>query len=978
MLQIKNIAKQYKTGDLVQQALNDVSFSLRDNEFVSILGPSGSGKTTLLNIIGGLDRYDSGDLIINGVSTENYKNSDWDTYRNHTIGFVFQSYNLIQHQSILSNVELALTIGGVSRGERKKRAIKALEEVGLGEQIHKKPNQLSGGQMQRVAIARALVNNPDILLADEPTGALDSDTSVQIMELLKKVAQDRLVVMVTHNAELAEEYSTRIIRLKDGKITADSNPVTEMELTEAAAFGNAWESGSKKISVSKNSDGKKKARMSFLTSLALSANNLKSKKGRTVLISLASSIGIIGIALILSISTGVNDYILNIQKETMSSYPISISAQTMDLTSLLQEGTSLRDELTESFLNAASDDGTVHADYSEMKTSEVITTNLTENDLTAFKKYLDDPESKIHEYLGENGIVYTYDINFDVYTRDTDGNLQSTDADVADIVDTDSGFASMSESMNLWKSNMQAFTSGGAVSGASNFSEMTAGAHGDTVSQVVKDNYDLLYGSWPEEYNEVVLVLNTNNSLSAETLYQLGIMSGHDYLTVASQIENGEATDSFHWDYEDICGHTFLMVTASDRYVMTEDGLFTYLDDTAANLEKLMENAVELKITGIIRPNEDASAATIQTAVAYTSKFTDYCIQHSEESEVIKAQQANPQVNVLTGMKFVPENEEEKAADAIQNIKNMSLEEKAQLYSAILYYESGENASENMLSADSSLEDLMDMFGVSDNGSLTAILSLLGTDYTEKIYSSISSMLTDESQQAALLDKWLDEEPDQEILAALYDQYSMGGSYDDNMTAFGLVSYDAPTSISIYTDTFEDKDGVTACIEEYNETAGSEEQIVYTDYIALITSSITSIVNAISYVLIAFVAISLIVSCIMIGIITHISVLERTKEIGILRAMGASRRNISQVFNAETVIIGLISGLFGIIISMLFTLPINLILKLLLGSTMINVNLPVLYALMLIAISVIVTLIGGLIPAAKAAKKDPVIALRTE
>lgn len=989
MLQIVDITKEYKTGDLVQKALNGVSFSLRDSEFVSILGPSGSGKTTLLNIIGGLDRYDSGDLVINGTSTKMYKNKDWDAYRNHTIGFVFQNYNLIPHQSILSNVELALTIGGMSVRERKQKAKAALEKVGLGDQIHKRPNQLSGGQMQRVAIARALVNDPDILLADEPTGALDSETSVQIMELLKQVAEDRLVVMVTHNAELADEYSTRIIKLKDGQIVADSHPfdpASEEETTVGKSMAGtaAAEAGKEQ---------KQKARMSFLTALSLSANNLRSKKGRTILISLASSIGIIGIALILSISTGVNDYVYKIQKDAMTSYPIIIESQTLDLNSLMSDDFSFQG-LSFDFSDPAENDGEIHSDFSRMQTEEAFSTSLVENNLTGFKKYLDDPASEIQKYLGENGIVYTYNVAFDVYTRDSGGMLQNTDASVTDIVNSDSAFSAMSAGMNMMRSTGM-FGFGQNTSGASNFSQMDQGAGDQKISQVILDNYEVLAGTWPEAYDEVVLVLDRSNHLSAETLYQLGLMDGKTYQEIATKIEMGEEIPDYSWSFEDALNHTFYLVTASDHYQENEDGTFRYLDDSYLDQSALLQNAVELKVTGIIRPKEDATATDINKAVGYTAELTDYCINHTLESPVIKAQEADPETNVMTGMRFQPEDDAQKAQDAITYIHNLPGTEKAQLFALISYYEGQKNGGEGteteagetgdasgiesgMLGTDSSLEDLMNMFGLSDNPVLANIMKMLGEDTLNMIMSNISFLATDESQQAALLDQWLDDDPDPEILLSLYDRYEMGGSYDDNMDAFGMVSYDAPTSISIYTDTFENKDAVIACINDYNEASDSDNRIVYTDYISLLTSSITQIVNAISYVLIAFVAVSLLVSCIMIGIITHISVLERTREIGILRAIGASRGNISQVFNAETVIIGLISGILGILISWLLTIPINLILRILVGADMINVRLSVLYALLLVAISVVVTVIGGIIPAARASKKDPVIALRSE
>lgn len=928
MLQIKHISKKYKTGDLVQVALNDVSLNLRDCEFVSILGPSGSGKTTLLNIIGGLDRYDSGEMTINGMSTKEYKDRDWDSYRNHTVGFVFQSYNLIPHQSILSNVELALTISGVPRSERRERAKKMLEKVGLGNQLHKRPNQLSGGQMQRVAIARALVNDPDILLADEPTGALDSETSVQIMELLKEVAKDRLVVMVTHNAELAEQYSTRIVRLRDGKIQGDSDPYEP-----------------EKEPVQEKHKNMGRARMSFLTSLSLSFHNLRTKKGRTLLTSFAGSIGIIGIALILALSSSVNVYISDIQKETMTSYPISISAETVDMTSMMGGG--LRNGRIETETHP--DDG-VYADYSDVESSESIAASVIENNLTDFKKYLDDPSSEIQQYLGENGVVYTYAVKFNVYSYDSEGGLVNTNADTEDLTGSSGQSEFVSVAGGMGSGTMMMGASPSQSSGAENFSELMAGTDGTAVSQVLKDNYDVLYGSWPEEYDQIVLVLDENNSIPASTLYQLGLITADDYLKISEQIANGEEASELSWDYEEICDHTFYMVTAADQYTENEDGTFSYLEDGSLNQAQLLENSVKLTITGVIRPVEDAANATISTPVAYTSKLTDYVIEHTNSSPIVLAQENSPEINVLNGMEFEALDDAEKIEDAKVYLSAMGVSDKASMYQMIQYYQMQNSQDE------SSEENYQSSQGSAQMGTVAM----------------------DESSLAAAMDKWLAETPDNEILLSIYEEYIEGGSYEDNMEAFGKVSYDAPTAISIYTDSFEDKEAISDCIAAYNETVDEDSQIVYTDYVELMTSSLTSIIDIISYILIAFVAVSLIVSCIMIGIITHISVMERTKEIGILRAMGASKRNISQVFNAETFIIGCCAGILGVGISALLTIPINAILSTLLGASTLNVSLPVSYALLLIALSVIITIIGGLLPARKAAKKDPVVALRTE
>lgn len=816
MLQLKNIVKTYVTGEVKQDALKGVSIGFRENEFVSILGQSGSGKTTMLNIIGGLDRYDSGDLIINGVSTKKYKDSDWDYYRNNSIGFVFQSYNLIPHQSVLVNVELALTLAGVSKKERRQRAIEVLEKVGLKDHIHKKPNQMSGGQMQRVAIARALINNPDILLADETTGALDSETSVQIMELLKEIAKDKLVIMVTHNPELAERYSTRLVKLLDGQIVSDSNPYTP-DKTPAVP------------------QKRKKISMSFSTALSLSFDNLRTKKGRTLLTSVAGSIGIIGIALILALSTGMSTYISDIQKDTMASYPLTISAQTIDISSVMGQ----RREMIESRRDTDGENtesaslSAVYADYSDMEAREKMASSIVENNLTEFKKYLDDPDSEIQQYLGEHGVNYTYDVNFQVYSNNKDGVLVNSDADTDALLLDESEMDSMagmesqsgvnsqsavgSQSAVSSQAGMMSAVLGNTSSGAENFSELMAGTDNKTVSPVVTDNYDVLYGSWPENYDEVVLVLNENNGISAGTLYQLGLITAEEYESAAEKIE----------------------------------------------------------------AEEEAENASISTAVGYTSKLTEYIIDHTDESAVVTAQEDTPEINVLTGLSFDVANDTAQTSPVI------------------------------------------------------------------------------ESSDAA-------------------KAYNVKSTYEKNLEAFGKVSYDAPASISIYADSFENKEAIADCIADYNETAEEDAQITYTDYVALLTSSITTIINGISYVLIAFVAISLIVSCIMIGIITHISVMERTKEIGILRALGASKRNISQVFNAETFIIGCCAGVLGIGISSLLLFPINSLIEKISGISGITARIPAASAVILIVISIVITLLGGLIPAKKAAKKDPVIALRTE
>lgn len=904
MLQIEKIHKKYITGDLVQTALNDVSLNLRDNELVAILGPSGSGKTTLLNIIGGLDHYDSGDLIINGISTKRYTDRDWDSYRNHTIGFVFQSYNLIPHQTVLSNVELALTISGVSKSERKKRAIEALEKVGLGNQLHKKPNQMSGGQMQRVAIARALINDPDILLADEPTGALDSETSVQVMELLKEVAKDRLVVMVTHNPELAEEYATRIVKVRDGKIIDDSNPYQ----VDASQLGQA------------RHENMGKSSMSFSTSLSLSFNNLKSKKGRTLLTAFAGSIGIIGIALILSISNGVNTYISDIQKSTMSSYPISIQSQSIDLSSIMSSGQENMKKLKSGKVDHDLD--AVYSNGTELEMASKMTTSITENNLTEFKKYLDDTENEIHQYIGENGIVYSYDTKFDVYTYDSEDTLVNTDGST---LEGSQSSASVSSPM------MAAMSS----SSSNHFEELLPGTEDELISSTITDSYDVLYGSWPSKYNELVIVLNHNNEISATTLYKLGLLPSSEYNELISKIEDGETVtlDTQKLSYEDIIAQTFYMIPSCDLYVENDNGTFDYIGDDNSEIKNLLEDAVELKVVGIIRPKEDTETVLISNTVGYTKALTDYIIDYTNNSEVVKGQEASKNLNVLNGMEFSPSDDVDKVKDAKTYIDHLGVSEKANLAKQILQYT------------------------YSDNPTATSHM-----------------MSMNETQLAAALDENLDDE----ALLSIYDHYISTGTYDDNMKTFGVVSLDAPSSINIYCDSFEDKDVIADYIGKYNELVDEESQITYTDYVGLLMSSVTTIINVISYVLIAFVAVSLIVSSIMIGIITYISVMERTKEIGILRAIGASKHNISQVFNAETFIIGICSGTIGIGITLLLLIPANSIIHTLTGTDTVNASLPFSSALLLIALSIILTLMGGFIPAKKAARKDPVTALRTE
>ena len=910
MLQIKHISKQYKTGDLIQRALDDVSLSFRENEFVAILGPSGSGKTTLLNIIGGLDHYDSGDLIINGISTKKYKERDWNSYRNHTIGFVFQSYNLLPHQSVLSNVELALTISGISRKERKKRATQALEQVGLRDHIHKRPNQLSGGQMQRVAIARALVNNPDILLADEPTGALDSETSVQVMELLKEVARDRLVIMVTHNPELAEQYATRTVYLRDGQIRNDTDPY-EPDLTNEMP------------PVHKNMG---KASMGFLTSLSLSFNNLRTKKARTLLTAFAGSIGIIGIALILALSNGVTDYIESIQRETMTSYPLTINAESIDLSSMMSQSGMMGDggETSDHDLDAVYSDSTV------LEQANQITSSMTKNNLTEFKKYLDDPNSEIAQYLGENGVVYSYDVPFGVYSKNEEGKLIDATVNAfstQNAVSSDELIGSVQQSImdSMPASSMSSET----------FVEMLPGSGDTLVSQVTTDSYEVISGTWPKAFDKVVIILNENNEISTPALYALGMIPEETYNEIMDAIDSGEALDiqTFSYKYEELLNKRFYLIPACDYYEKNSNGTFDNLKNDQFALERLAEQAIELKVSGIIRPTADAANADLYGAVGYTSALKQYLIDYAQESEVVKAQLSSKDMNVITGMHFSPKDDAGKIADTKEFLASMSISDKAKMFTAM-------SASMNPQQA-----------------------------------AGMSGM--DETAIASMADRFFATAED-EIFLQIYDAYISSGSYEDNMKAFGFVSKDAPSSIHLYADTFEDKDSIAECIENYNAQADEKDKIVYTDFVAMMTSSITIIINVISYVLIAFVAVSLVVSSIMIGIITYISVLERTKEIGVLRAIGASKHNVSQVFNAETFIIGLLAGLLGVGLACLMLIPVNGLVHILVQNTRVNASLPIVSGIILVALSVVLTLIGGLIPSRSAARQDPVKALRSE
>lgn len=1078
MLQVKNIHKQYKTGDLIQTALDNVSLNLRDNEFVAILGPSGSGKTTLLNIIGGLDRYDKGDLIINGISTKKYKDRDWDSYRNHTIGFVFQSYNLIPHQTILANVELALTISGLSKSKRREKAIKALEQVGLANQIHKKPNQLSGGQMQRVAIARALVNDPDIVLADEPTGALDSDTSIQVMELLKKVAKDRLVVMVTHNPELAEDYATRIVNIKDGKILSDTNPyIIEKEKNQKPIHKNLG-----------------KTTMSFLTSLSLSFNNLKTKKGRTILTSFAGSIGIIGIALILSLSNGANIYIKSVEEDTLSEYPLQIQSTGIDMSSLLIDTNNESEKQNE-------------GDIAVSKKITNMFSTIGSNDLKSFKKYLESDESNIKEYA--KAIEYSYDVTPIIYSSDTE-NIRQVNPDIT--------FASL-----------------GMGAGASSNSMMSSMMSTNVFFKMPKDSklyenqYDVKAGKWPTSYNECVLVLTSQGNISDFLLYTLGLRDYSEIQDLVTQFSSGKEVDTPKdlgtYNYEDILGTTFKLINASDCYEY--DGEYKVWRDKVDNKEymkNVVANGEDLKIVGIVQPKEGATSTMLSSGIYYPDSLTNYVIEKAKNSKIVQEQLSNPEVNVFTSKRF-DETEKENSFDmkslididtnAIKsafkvdqskinldfgNLNNiltqnslpplnindilskikfsMSEEDMKNIIVDLIkgYEEYIKNKPEgNINEISKQLTEYLQSKEVNElinrkikefikeNGSLTItqkqleeimkeilagyekyvndnelvsiedlnkyIVEYMNSDKAKDIITkNISKIMTSqniEKQVTAIMGQYMqnvmgtisknlqtqmessikklsktmtnaisidenafmgafkmkmNEKELAELFNSLMNKESV--TYESNLKKLNYANFDEPSGIDIYPKDFEGNKAITSLIKDYNtrmEKNGEEDKVIsYADMIGSLMSSVTTIVDTISYVLIAFVAISLVVSSIMIGVITYISVLERKKEIGILRAMGASKQNISQVFNAETIIIGGLAGIIGVGITLLLIIPINQIIAAISNGVNVKASLPLGAGVILVVLSIVLTLIGGIIPSKKAAKEDPVLALRSE
>ena len=867
MLQLKNITKNYLSGDNEVQALKGIDIEFRESEFVSILGQSGCGKTTLLNIIGGLDRYTSGDLIINGKSTKEFKDKDWDTYRNHSVGFVFQSYNLIPHQTVLANVELALTISGVGKAERRKRAIEALQKVGLGDQINKKPNQMSGGQMQRVAIARALVNDPDILLADEPTGALDSKTSVQVMEILKEISKDRLIIMVTHNPELAEKYSSRIVKLLDGKIIDDSNP---------------YKSSEEDVKKSKDKKDKSgKASMKFTTAVRLSLNNLMTKKGRTFLTSFAGSIGIIGIALILSLSHGMQSYINRVEEDTLSSYPLTIQEASIDVTSMLEAmmGNGEKEE---------HNDNKIYSRPIVNNILETVSTKLQTNNLEEFKKYLESGDTDIKNYI--NAIQYEYNLNLNIYKQNEDKTYQQVNP--SKVFD-ELGFGEMMESRQSTSSMM---------SGSMTMTQTDVWNEMLDNQNLLQSQYDVLAGKWPTKYNEVVLIVDENNEVSDYTLYSLGIKDIKELNESMEKIKNKEkveAGESESYSYDDLLNYKFKILLNTDYYKKSGNAWQDMSNDDEY-MKNVVDNAEEITIVGIIKPNEETVSSSGAGMIGYTKELKEYVINKINETEIVKEQKENPSINVFTGIEF-PENQ------------NSSFD-----YSQL-------------------------------------------TDEQRMYMSTLS-----EAELAELMKNYAE---------------NSTATYDSNLSTLGVVDLNKPSTINIYPKDFESKDMITTRISEYNDKQtndGKEENVItYTDIVGVMMSSVSTIIDVISYVLIAFVGISLVVSSIMIGIITYISVLERTKEIGILRSIGASKKDVSRVFNAETLIIGLVAGLIGIVVTLLLNIPINMIIKSIVGISNIS-KLPTVGAIILVVISVGLTMIAGLIPARFAAKRDPVEALRTE
>lgn len=986
MLEIRNIVKDYETGSETVHALKGVSIAFRESELVSILGQSGCGKTTLLNIIGGLDQYTSGDLIINGQSTKQYKSADWDIYRNHSVGFIFQSYNLIPHQSVLSNVELALTLSGVSKAERRRRAKEALEKVGLGNQLNKRPNQMSGGQMQRVAIARALVNDPDILLADEPTGALDSETSIQIMELVKEIAKDRLVIMVTHNPELAEKYSTRIVKLLDGQIVGDSDP-----------FDPAKEPAHSEVRKTEVTKGQKTS-MSFLTALSLSKNNLMTKKGRTFLTSFAGSIGIIGIALILSLSNGVQEYINSVERSTLASFPVSIQHETVDYTSLMTSMMNVRDNAEEN-----RDPDRIYTNDISTEMMKTMLSEMQTNNLAEFKEYLESDPDGISASIEE--IQYSYDSNLYIYGHSADGDIMQINPST--VMSAMMG-QSMADNVSQMTNTYSSLMGSSSMSSYDAFRELLS-------TDMLKTEYEVLAGRLPEAYNEVVVLVTDRNELSDVMLYTLGLRDQGELEGMMSSVMVGESFDldtgDLSFSYDDLMGMEFSMLTAPEFYQKNDDGTWTDMRSDSEFMEQAAENGLKLKVVGILKPDADSLiSSTNSGGIGYTHALTEYMIDKTNSSELVKEQKENPDVDVFTGIEFPKADEEEEQpmsqSEAMEMLTGMLTEEQrtklnegimaaiteeqqAQIQSAMMGMVSDEQMNSIMMGV-LTPEQLTQLQSGADVNSLLTdaqkaqMSAQIAASLTAEQNAELSTMMNgmvDPTKMYTIFMQVLTTDQLRQLMDMTKEPETTDATYDGNLKLLGVAELSEPSSMKIYATDFESKEKITQLIEKYNDSKIADDNqadvINYTDYVGLMMSSVSDIINAISYILIAFVAISLIVSSIMIGIITYISVLERTKEIGILRAMGASKRDISNVFNAETLIVGFSAGVIGIAVTLLLNIPINIIIENITGIANVAL-LPWQGGVILVVISMLLTLIAGLVPAGVAAKKDPVEALRTE
>ena len=1006
MLELRNIKKDYPAGSGVVHALRGIDLQFRRSEFVAILGQSGCGKTTMLNIIGGLDGYTDGDLIINGVSTKRFKDRDWDTYRNHSVGFVFQSYNLIPHQTVLANVELALTLSGVSKAERRRRATAALEAVGLGDQLKKKPNAMSGGQMQRVAIARALVNDPDIILADEPTGALDTETSVQVMEILKEVSKDRLVVMVTHNPDLAEQYANRIIRMLDGKLTDDSNPLRE---EEKAAMDAEYE----RRKLAKHKPPKKPS-MSFGTSFMLSLKNLFTKKGRTILTAFAGSIGIIGIALIAAVSQGMTDYINMVQEETLSSYPITIEAETVDMSAMMT--TMMGMQHTE---GGEHDLDKVYSSHILVELMDsMLNAETSTNNLKAFKEYLDNGGGGITDLAS---IHYSYDFDFDIYTKDPDGAILKSD--VMTLMQDAMGTMYGGDYSSFFNSSM-----GSMYSNFDVWQELLPGEDGALVGEQVLDQYDLIHGSWPQSYDEVVLFVDEHNELSDLMLYALGLIPQQTIDESLTAMRDGEEfeVEQMSWSYEELCDTSFKLILPAEYYQYDAvSGGYVDLSATQSGMDYLYNSSdvgTTLKVVGIARPTEDSTSTMVSGAIGYTSALTTFAIETTEGLDVVAEQMADPTMDVILNLPFATGEEQEPTDEEKKNaitghLATLNQTDKAAAYVDVMSQPADEYVAAVLeqqmagLTREAIEEMIVQQYAAEMGVDASTVMGYISEMSDEELFAQVETAMDQQvrEQYAAGVVQQMAALPAEQLAGALdmvltgdettlqyagltpfaawqynylYDNYMPAtlsqSTYEDNLDLLGYVDPASPSTVSIYASTFADKDTISDLIQAYNDSVEEKDQINYTDYVGLMMSSVTTIINAITYVLIAFVSISLVVSSIMIGVITLISVQERTKEIGILRAIGASKKDVSGMFNAETIIVGFASGLLGVVVTYLLTIPINAILLHFTGLSGLRAALPVNAAVILVVISVVLTLVAGIIPSRSAAKKDPVVALRTE